>query len=132
MLTFTPHHAIIILEGGANMSIGERIKKCREELGLSQEELAKKIGYSSRSTINKIEKGLSDISQSKVIEFAKALNTTPEYLMELTDEKHEKLDGVYFNFAKKAQDDGIDPEDIQMALEMIKKLKKSLIRKMEE
>ena len=44
--------------------------------------------------------------------------------MELTDEKQEKLDGVYFNFAKKAQDDGIDPEDIQMALEMIKKLKK--------
>lgn len=44
--------------------------------------------------------------------------------MKLSNNKKEKLEGVYFNFAKKAQDDGIDPEDIQMALEMIKKLKK--------
>lgn len=65
------------------MTIGERIKECREKLGLSQEEVALKMGYSSRSTINKIEKGLSDVTQSKVIEFAKVLQTTPEYLMGL-------------------------------------------------
>ena len=37
------------------MEIGDRIRKKREELGMSQEELAKKIGYRSRSSINKIE-----------------------------------------------------------------------------
>ena len=37
------------------MTIGQRIKQRREELQISQEELAHKIGYKSRSSINKIE-----------------------------------------------------------------------------
>lgn len=61
--------------------IGERIKNRRIELGLSQGELAKILGYKSRSTINKIEKGINDITQSKVVAFARALNTTVSYLM---------------------------------------------------
>lgn len=63
------------------MNIGYRIRKRREELGLSQEELANRLGYKSRSTINKIEAGVNDIVQSKIIAFAEALNTTPAYLM---------------------------------------------------
>lgn len=59
----------------------KRIKQRREELNISQDELAKKVGYKSRSSINKIEKGLTDIPQSKIIDFARALDTTPEYLM---------------------------------------------------
>jgi repressor LexA len=39
------------------------------------------LGYKSRSSINKIEKGINDIPQSKIVEFAKALRTTPEELM---------------------------------------------------
>ncbi len=58
-----------------------RIKHRREELGLSQEELAVRMGYKSRSSINKIELGINDIPQSKVIAFAKALNTTTAYLI---------------------------------------------------
>ena len=63
------------------MGIGKRIKKRREELQLSQDELAKKVGYTSRSTINKIEKEINDITQSKIVAFADALDTTPAYLM---------------------------------------------------
>lgn len=63
------------------MKLYERIKHRREELGMSQDELAKKLGYKSRSTIAKIEKGENDITQSKISAFAKALNTTPSYLM---------------------------------------------------
>ena len=59
----------------------KRIRQRREELGMSQDELAKKIGYKSRSSINKIEKGITDISQLKIELFAKALETTPAYLM---------------------------------------------------
>lgn len=62
-----------------------RIKERRQELQLSQEELAKRLGYKSRSSINKIEKGLNDISQSKIVEIAKALQTTPEWLMGWSD-----------------------------------------------
>ena len=74
------------------MSIGSRIKERRELLNLSQEELALKLGYKSRSTINKIESGINDISQSKVVEFAKVLQTTPAYLMGLEDNENKKID----------------------------------------
>ena len=63
------------------MELYKRIKQRREELGMSQDELAKKLGYKSRSTIAKIEKGENDITQSKIAAFADALQTTPSYLM---------------------------------------------------
>ena len=63
------------------MDIYQRIRNRREELGMSQDDLAQKMGYKSRSSINKIEMGLNDISQSKVVAFAEALDTTPAYLM---------------------------------------------------
>lgn len=60
---------------------GERVRARRIELGLSQEELAKSLGYTSRSTINKIENGTNDVVQTKVVDFARALDTTIPYLM---------------------------------------------------
>lgn len=63
------------------MNIGQRIKQRREELGISQEELAKKAGYKSRSSINKIEVDGRGLPQSKIVLIAKALETTPAYLM---------------------------------------------------
>lgn len=65
------------------MHIGEKIKKRRIDLGYSQEKLAKELGYKSKTSIHKIEAGINDITQSKVIEFAKILKTTPAYLMDL-------------------------------------------------
>lgn len=61
--------------------IGKRIRSKREELGITQEELAKMLGYKNKSTIAKIENGTNDITQSKVLEFATALHTTVAYLM---------------------------------------------------
>ena len=55
------------------MKIGDRIKARREFLKMTQEELALKMGYKSRSTINKIELGINDIAQSKISDFAKIL-----------------------------------------------------------
>lgn len=62
--------------------IGVRIKKRREQLGLSQDEVATRLGYKSRSSINKIEMGINDIPQSKIKAIANALQTTPSYLMD--------------------------------------------------
>lgn len=63
------------------LEIGKNIMARRKELGMTQEELAKKMGYKSKSTINKIENGTNDIPQSKIVKFAEALQTTPAYLM---------------------------------------------------
>lgn len=72
------------------MQIGDRIKARRIELGLTQDELAKKLGYKSRSTINKIELNINDITQPKIIDFAAALDTTVSYLMGLDSDTSEK------------------------------------------
>ncbi len=61
--------------------IGHKIRARREELHLTQQQLADRMGYKSKSTINKIEMGKADVSQSGVRRFADALSTTISYLM---------------------------------------------------
>jgi repressor LexA len=63
------------------MSIGEKIKIKRTQLGITQEELATMVGFKSKSSINKIETGERDVRQSRVSAFAKALGVGIEYLM---------------------------------------------------
>lgn len=67
------------------MTMYERIKQLRAEKGLSQQELAKLTGYQDRSSIAKIESGVVDLPQSKILLFAKALDVSPEKLMGLSD-----------------------------------------------
>ena len=62
-------------------NVGIYIKERRESLGMSQDELAEKMGYKSRSTIAKIEKGINDVTQTNIVKFAEILKTTPAYLM---------------------------------------------------
>lgn len=62
-------------------TFGQRVKERREELGMTQDELAKKMGYKSRSSINKIEKDERNMKQSQIAQLASALNTDPAYLM---------------------------------------------------
>ncbi len=63
------------------MSVGANIKKRRFELKMSQQELADKMGYKTRSTIAKIESGENDVSQMKLLRFASVLDTTVERLV---------------------------------------------------
>lgn len=71
--------------------IGSRILALRKQNNLTQQELANKVGYKSKSAINKIELGLRDISQSKIILFADALNVSPSYLLGIEEtSKQEK------------------------------------------
>ena len=75
-------------------TIGDRIRERRIQLGMSQEELAAKVGYESKSTINKIESGVNTkrgLNQSKIKAFADALKTTPSFIMGWTDDS----DSIY-------------------------------------
>lgn len=63
------------------MSLGQNIRIYREKLGMTQEDLARKLGYKDRSTIAKIESDVNDITQSKIVAIAEALQTTPAALM---------------------------------------------------
>lgn len=50
--------------------IGETIKEMRKKRGWTQDELAKKMGYSDKATICKIEKNVNDVNQSTIKKFA--------------------------------------------------------------
>lgn len=61
--------------------VGKTVLELRKKMGLTQEELARRVGYKSKATINKIEKGSRDLHQSKIKLFADALGVSPAYLM---------------------------------------------------
>lgn len=74
--------------------LGEKIKKFRKFLGMTQQELALKVGYTNRSTITHIEKGLIDIPSEKLHLIAKALGVSVSDLLE--DNKPKIHDDPYF------------------------------------
>lgn len=63
------------------LDLYKNIKDRRLQLGLTQSELAAKLGYSDKTMISKIENGMVDMTQSRIIKFAEALKTTPSRLM---------------------------------------------------
>ena len=71
----------------------ENIKNRRNALGMTQQELAEKMGYTNRSSIAKIETGTVDLSQSKIIQFARVLETTPSELMGEVEYTDVRTDG---------------------------------------
>lgn len=52
------------------LKLYENIKENRVAKGWSQAELARRVGYSDKSMISKIEKGVIDLSQSQIKKFA--------------------------------------------------------------
>lgn len=60
----------------------DRIRRLREDKDISQEELARRCGYSSRSTISKIEKGERNLTGDKIQVIADVLGVRPSYLMD--------------------------------------------------
>lgn len=63
------------------MTIGERIKQRRQELGLTQEELAKRLGNKTRASVCTVEKDKEDLTTARIRQYAEALETTPSYLV---------------------------------------------------
>ena len=82
--------------------IGNKVKKLRLSLRMSQEEFGKKLGYTSRSSINKIEKGINDISYDKLILLIKEYNIDLKSIVD--DENtnisnaHDKNSNIYISF----------------------------------
>ena len=102
--------------------LGERLKKKRKELGLSQEELAKRLGLKSKSTICKIERGDDNLTTTAIRKYANALNVEPGYLMgweevevqAVTDEERIKAERLYDLYTKSSL-------EVQQAVELMLK-----------
>lgn len=67
--------------------IGARIRDKRIELGMTQTELALKCGYTSKTTISKIEKGVNSMTTQTLQNIAEALGVDPMALLKGTEEE---------------------------------------------
>ena len=89
-------------------TIGEKIKEIRIQNNLTMDELAKELGYSSRSTINKIEKGINDISYEKLLLLLEKYDISMDEFVEENDdasfECSSKDSNIFISFS--ARDSG--------------------------
>ena len=70
--------------------MAQRIKALRQEKGLTLEQVASVVGV-GKSTVRKWETGMiANMRRDKIADLAKALGTTPAYLMGWKEDKVEK------------------------------------------
>ena len=87
------------------MTVGQRIKQRRKELKISAEELGKRLGK-DRSTVFRYENGSIEKLPIDILEpIAKALQTTPEYLMgwEKVQKKNDILSDIILKMNEDAE-----------------------------
>ena len=63
------------------MTIGERIKQRRIDLGLTQEELALRLGNKTRASVCTVERDKEDLTTDRVEKYATALECSPAFLL---------------------------------------------------
>lgn len=74
------------------LELYKNIKRLRMERKMTQDELARRAGYTDRSSIAKIERGMVDLSQSKIKQFADIFGVTQSSLMGWEQEPEELAD----------------------------------------
>ena len=115
------------------MTIGEKIKQRRTELGWSLRELASRTGYANQSTIARIESGKIDLPQSKIAKFAEVMGTTVAYLMDWEEVqknndaivgivKRLRMDNEFLSLVDSLQD--LDGEQIRSVKQILTAFKK--------
>lgn len=99
------------------MTLGQRIRERRIELGLSQAELGKKLGGLSRAAVCSVEKDKEDLTLERVRKYAEALECEPGYLAGWLSSPNSKATEMYDKYANS------DPE-IQIAIDHLLKSKR--------
>lgn len=123
------------------MTLGEYIKAYRKDNDMTMDDFAKKSGLSKgyismleknrhpqngkpiTPTLETCKKAASAMGLS-VNDLLGRLDPATPIDMEEAQPKTPKLEGVYLSFAKQAQDEGIDPDDIMRVLEVLKGARK--------
>ena len=105
----------------------ERIRSAIQEKGLSYSELERITGV-SKSALQRYASGETKKIPVDVIEkIASATGVSARYLMGWDESETSvdatKIDDVYLSFARDAQDQGINPDDIRLAIETIKNMR---------
>lgn len=122
------------------MEMKDRIKKLRMDAGLTQEELAEKLGL-QKSAVAKWENGrVFNLKRSTILKMADLFGCAPSYLMAMEEDDESKAPyyltpetaalaqqyfddpnyRVLFDAAKDSK-----PEDLQMAADLLRRLKET-------
>ena len=103
------------------MGFKERLTQLRKELGLTQEQLAEKLGMGyTRTAISAWEVGRNEPSNSDTVKIAEFFGVSTDYLLGKTDIKNIEED---FKFAYHKEIEGLSEDEIKEALEFYKKIK---------
>jgi transcriptional regulator with XRE-family HTH domain len=62
-------------------AVGERIRNCRRDKGLTQCELAERLDYASERQLQRIESGETSCSVDKLMEIAQVLGVSTDFLL---------------------------------------------------
>ena len=103
------------------MTVGEKIRARRRELNMTMDDLGKAVGV-QRSAINKYEKGMVELTASKIAALAKALDVPVFYLLDDDPEEPDQARlealhqnprlGLLFDRTRKMK-----PEDVEFMLQ---------------
>ncbi|WP_373263212.1 helix-turn-helix domain-containing protein [Hungatella hathewayi] len=102
--------------------------KLRDSRGVKDADVVRETGI-TKSTFSDWKNGRSKPKNDKLQKIADYFGVSVDYLMTGEENLSEKknpfsdLKGIYLSYAKEAQDNGIDPDDIKLALETIKRLR---------
>lgn len=103
------------------------LRDLRTRHNLTQKMLGNALGL-SESTIGMYERGQREPDFETLEAIADYFNVDMNYLTGRSDVSNTRgslpvIEDVYLSFARRAQDEGIEPEDIQLAIETIRKLR---------
>lgn len=97
------------------MTVADRIRQRRRDLELSQEDLAKRAGYTDKTSISKFENSGNDISMKQINRLAAALNCSSVYLMGwASDPKSTEADPIIVRVGQPKSVTIIDPDEIEL------------------
>lgn len=104
------------------MEFKDLIKKRRLDLGLTMEELGKKIGV-SKATIQRYESGeIKNVRRDKIAKLANALDTTPAYLMgweDVTADEDKEIVNYFLSLGDKLSDGVEDMTQEELAVKCL-------------
>lgn len=103
------------------MGFKERFIQLRKELGLTQEQLAEKLGMGyTRTAISAWEVGRNEPSNIDTVKIADFFGVSTDYLLGKTDIRNTEKD---FKFAYHKETEGLSEDEIKEALDFYKKIK---------
>lgn len=105
-----------------------RVKDLRIEKGIKQADLAQQLGV-SQATLSNWERGIHDPANETLTRLANFFGCSVDYLLGTTtirypvDEEGMPVDQAFYRIAQEAKRSGVDPQDLQMALDFLKRAK---------